>query len=110
MKKYEVSEEFIKQAHAAACSEWKQKIKEQFPEAFKPKLFQFGKSFTVDVEMSHFDGHEHVPSPIIIAQGLARTVEERECAIILNGEGYHVSIETHPDRPELKMVTFKRKK
>ena len=35
MKKYEVSEEFIKAGHAAACSDWKKKIEDQFPEVFK---------------------------------------------------------------------------
>ena len=109
MKKYEVNEDFIKQAHAAACSEWKMKIREQFPEVFKPKLFEFGTEFVFDVEMVHYRGGERIPSPIIIAHGLARTPEERGHAIILNGESYDISIETHPDRPNFKIVTFKTK-
>ena len=36
--KYEITEEQIREAHKAACSEWKQKIESWFPECFKPKL------------------------------------------------------------------------
>ena len=109
MKKYEVSEDFIKQAHAAACSEWKENIKEQFPDAFKPELFKFGNKFVIDNEMVHYPDGNRVPSPIIIAQGLARNKEEQGHSIILNGDGYHVSIEEHPHRPNFKIVTFKSK-
>lgn len=35
MKKFEITEEQIKQAYDAACEDWKQRIKEWFPEAFK---------------------------------------------------------------------------
>lgn len=31
-----VSEQFVKQAYSAACSEWQDKIAEQFPELFDP--------------------------------------------------------------------------
>lgn len=41
MSQHNVSAEFIKQAHAAACSEWKKKIQEQFPSLF-PTVFEFG--------------------------------------------------------------------
>jgi len=37
MKKYEVSEEFIKEAFGAACETWKGKIKKEFPGLFKVK-------------------------------------------------------------------------
>ncbi len=35
MKIYGITEEQIKEAHNAACSQWKQKIEEWFPECFK---------------------------------------------------------------------------
>ena len=35
MKKFEITEEQIKQAYDAACEDWKQRIKEWFPELYK---------------------------------------------------------------------------
>lgn len=37
MKHY-VEDEFIKEAYAAACPEWKDKIKAQFPDMFRSRL------------------------------------------------------------------------
>lgn len=42
MKKLEVSEEFVKEAHRAACSTWKGKIEKEFPELFEGKV-ELGK-------------------------------------------------------------------
>lgn len=36
-KTYEVEKSFIKEAHKAACSDWKIKLEEKFPDAFKKK-------------------------------------------------------------------------
>jgi hypothetical protein len=38
MKILNVTENFVKEAHAAACSEWKQKIEKQFPNIFPRKI------------------------------------------------------------------------
>jgi len=38
IKIMEITEEQIKEAHNAACSQWKQKIEQWFPECFKQKL------------------------------------------------------------------------
>jgi len=38
MKETLVSVDFVKQAHAAACSEWKQKIENEFPALFEKAL------------------------------------------------------------------------
>lgn len=38
MKKYEVSEQFIKEAHRAACSDWKKRLEREFPEVFKTQF------------------------------------------------------------------------
>jgi hypothetical protein len=35
--------EFIKQAHESACSEWKEKIEQEFPELFKKDALVVGK-------------------------------------------------------------------
>ena len=38
MKTYEITEEQIKEAHGAACSQWKLKIEQWWPDVFKSKL------------------------------------------------------------------------
>lgn len=40
-KKYEVSREFILEAHKSACGEWRQRLEDTFPEAFKTRLNQW---------------------------------------------------------------------
>lgn len=42
--KYSVSEDFIKEAHAAACSTWKKKIEAEFPVLFA-KTYEIGQTF-----------------------------------------------------------------
>ena len=45
-KEYNVDPKFIRDAHKAACSDWKKKIETKFPEVFKPKTpeaFTFSK-------------------------------------------------------------------
>lgn len=36
--KYELSEQFIKEAHSSACDTWKRKIESELPDLFKSKL------------------------------------------------------------------------
>lgn len=36
--KLEVSEQFVKEAHASACQDWKRRIEEEFPSLFEVKL------------------------------------------------------------------------
>ena len=38
MKKYEVEESFIRDAHKAACAEWKSKLESKFPDVFKQEF------------------------------------------------------------------------
>jgi hypothetical protein len=38
MKKVELSEAFVLEAHKAACNDWKQRIEKEVPELFNPKL------------------------------------------------------------------------
>lgn len=44
MKTYEVDEEFIKQAHSAACGDWKRRLEAKFPEVFS-KTYRIGDRF-----------------------------------------------------------------
>ena len=43
-KLYQVDEDFIRQAHEAACSQWKEKLEGKFPEVFEEqRVIQFIK-------------------------------------------------------------------
>lgn len=48
-KTVQVSEDFVRQAHAEACQEWKQKIEKEFPSLFK-------------IELKEFDVYAHIGS------------------------------------------------
>lgn len=52
MKKLEVSEEFVKEAHASACKEWKKRIEREFPSLFeiKPIIGKWFKRKDGDIE------------------------------------------------------------
>lgn len=58
MKKLEVSEEFIKEAHKAACSELKGKIEKEFHELFEVKLGvgSWYKNLTHEGSFMFYDG------------------------------------------------------
>lgn len=50
-EKYEVSVSFIKEAHNAACSEWKRKLEAKFPEVFvEEKTYKVGNKFKLGGE------------------------------------------------------------
>ena len=53
--KYEITEEQIKEAHNAACSQWKQKIEKWFPECFKPK-YEIGKWYKSGKSIINYQG------------------------------------------------------
>lgn len=65
MKNYKVSKEFIIEAYAAACDEWKQKIEVQFPELFKPgvepgKWCKFDNTYLVYIQELYENGEAKV--------------------------------------------------
>lgn len=49
--KFTVTEEFIREAHGAACSNWKQRIEKEFPDLFKTKL-EVGKWYVLKTYLS----------------------------------------------------------
>lgn len=51
-----VSEEFIKQGHAAACSEWKKRIEQEFPDLFERELNKWYKLNGSHALMVYFTG------------------------------------------------------
>jgi hypothetical protein len=51
---FETSEEFVKEAHKAACKDWKKKIEEQFPELFKTeKTYPIGTRLIINLTNSN---------------------------------------------------------
>jgi hypothetical protein len=64
-----VDVEFVKQAHAEACSDWKQKIEKKFPDLFESPagkaLKEFGKEYVCDpkYKILVFEDHLFVPLP-----------------------------------------------
>ena len=55
----ESRKEFIKKAHSAACSEWKENIEKEFPKLFKEDKTPYGWYFASDskVFLYYFDGN-----------------------------------------------------
>lgn len=50
MKTYTIEESFIRQAHKAACQQWKTKIEEKFPEVFPKVIYKVGNRFKLEQE------------------------------------------------------------
>jgi hypothetical protein len=90
---FEVSEKFIQEAYTSACSEWKQKIKEKFPEAILEKPFNFDKSWTVTTS-------NQGDRPIIIGQGWAPDGKEFECLVV--NDGWEMRVSEHNGRQVLE--------
>jgi hypothetical protein len=55
IKIMEITEQQIKEAHNAACSQWKQKIEQWFPECFKPK-YEIGKWYKSGKSIINYQG------------------------------------------------------
>ena len=87
MKQFEVDAEFIREAHAAACSEWKEKLKKKFPEAFKKLAFEFEREerLTVASNRSNF--------PLYIGYGNAPEDKEMKCLIVKSE--YEMKVSEH---------------
>jgi hypothetical protein len=45
-----VSVSFVKQAHAYACNEWKQKIENEFPDLFEEEKYKTGSHVNINGE------------------------------------------------------------
>lgn len=55
VKKFEVEEGFIREAYNAACKEWKEKLKEKFPEMFKSHIEEAVLSVRRGIVYDRFD-------------------------------------------------------
>jgi hypothetical protein len=76
MKNYNVDEEFIKEAHKAACTDWKAKIKDRFPDVFKSLPFEFGREITINT-----DSNNQEKFPLFIGQNWAPNGLEYKCLL-----------------------------
>lgn len=94
-KKLTVDEDFVRQAHEAACSDWKQKIEEQFPDLF-PGYYKFGKKFELSTMIN---------GPLGIAFGCAPTGLEHQCLVVASG--YELEVRHHNG---YQLLFFKEKK
>ena len=71
----ESRKEFIKKAHSAACSEWKENIEKEFPKLFKEDALEVGKWYKLTKDYSHLK--KGSVFPFIIYQDSLE-----ECAIV----------------------------
>jgi hypothetical protein len=74
-KTVEVDEDFVKKAYEAACSEWKDKIKEQFPDMFPPEYFDFSGRYTISTAPG---------GPLLIGHGIAPAGLQKKCLVVSN--------------------------
>ena len=71
----ESRKEFIKNAHSAACYDWKQNIEKEFPKLFKEDALEVGKWYKLTKDYSHLK--KGSVFPFIIYQDSLE-----ECAIV----------------------------
>jgi len=81
---FTVDEKFIKEAHGAACSEWKQKLEKKFPEVFASKFFKFNEEHVVSISCTN-------ESPLFVANGLAASTELQMTSLMV-ADAYEMSV------------------
>jgi len=81
---FTVDEKFIKEAHGAACSEWKQKLEKKFPEVFASKFFKFNEDHVVSISCTN-------ESPLFVANGLAASTELQMTSLMV-ADRYEMSV------------------
>ena len=74
--KYAVDEDFLMEGYRAASNPMKAKLRKQFPEAFKPKVIEFGRKFELN---------EGTSGPIYIGNGVAPDGLEGKCLVLRDG-------------------------
>jgi len=99
-EEYKVDKDFILQAHKAACSEWKGKLEDKFPDVFIDQPVQFlHKELLVT---SHTRG-----GVLYIGNISAEKSLENKCLIV--GDGYRVEVKIHPTSGRQQLVFYKKK-
>jgi hypothetical protein len=94
-KKLYVDEEFVRQSYRFANSDWKKKIRDQFPDMF-PEYYNFGEKHTI---ISSPNGR-----PLFIAQGLAPVEFKGQCLGV--SSNFEMEIREHKG---LQLLFFKPK-
>ena len=98
-KLYSVDPKFIRDAHKAACSDWKKKIETKFPEVFKPKTpsaFIFKEGFELD---GCFRG-----GPLCIGYSLAPSGLDGKCLVV--EKGYKMEVK---NKNGYQILVFRKK-
>jgi hypothetical protein len=88
----EVSEEFIRKAHSAADTEWKNKISTQYPELFGPRYIQLiNSSGDVRKNTLNLGTYGVTPEPgkdvtLTIGRGMVSDEAKRDRCIVVSGK------------------------
>ena len=73
---FEVDVDFIKEAHSAASLEWKEKLKDKFPEVFVKQPIEFKEGIEINKRLSRDD------LPFAIGDGIAPVGKSNKCLMI----------------------------
>jgi hypothetical protein len=89
---YTVDKAFIKEAYAAAPSEWKERLMGMFPSAFEPtkEIVTFPQGFEVAT-------HNNSSHPLVLSNDLRLPDADRYQSLFLR-EGYEAEIVDHNGR------------
>ena len=90
-----VDRSFIKQAYNAACPKWKQKLKNKFPNAFKPEVFDFGRD-------PHTLSSRYNGLPFMVGHNLAPVGKEGKCLFV--SSQYTVKLTEHKGRTIIEFI------
>lgn len=98
-EEYKVDKDFILQAHKAACSEWKEKLENKFPDIFIDQPIKFENTFTINTSS--------VGTLLYIGRGRAEEDLEDKCLMV--GDDYRVEVKIHPTSGRQQLVFYKKK-
>lgn len=93
MKSYQVSEQFIKEMYESklVCSAWKDRIKAEFPDAFKPSIVRFTKNRNDQYVISGDPAH-NPECPVIVAYGAGPREGFEEGTTLKVKDGFRVVV------------------
>jgi len=97
-EEYKVDKDFILQAHKAACSEWKGKLEDKFPELFPEGPIGIEGPIQINTSDTKF---------LYIGNVYAERSLNNKCLIV--GDGYRVEVKIHPTSGRQQLVFYKKK-
>lgn len=102
---FTVTEEFVREAHGAACSTWKQRIEKEFPELFEKEL-EVGRWYVYGRSLLNYQGLNH--QALIQAYGFLEDkswMETSNC-----GNDFKSWEEATPEEVESALIAEAKKK